>query len=295
MKKSNEKTGDVLNNRIDFTMLVVANNSLLNGDPLNENMPRIDINGYGEVTAVCIKRKIKDRLLEMGHAILGQGNYHSMKDEFPSISARIKGVLGDNALKNSKELVSKSCETWIDVRAFGQTFALKKQDDETSGVSTCIRGPMTINEGRTVCVVTPMTKQIVKSYNSDGDGSKKGSDTMGRYHTVEHGLYVINGSINEFLASKTGLTEDDVEAIKQAILHIFDNDESTSRPAGSVELAKLVWWVHNDKTKSYSRSKMFSAVEITPTVDVPKGIGDYEIAVKKIDNIEPEVHDFILR
>ncbi len=36
-----------LNNKIDFVVLVSANQANVNGDPLNGNRPRTDYSGYG--------------------------------------------------------------------------------------------------------------------------------------------------------------------------------------------------------------------------------------------------------
>ena len=53
-------------NKIDFTVLVMVKNANPNGDPLNGNRPRETYDGYGEISDVCIKRKIRNRLQDMG-------------------------------------------------------------------------------------------------------------------------------------------------------------------------------------------------------------------------------------
>ena len=53
----------VLQNKIDFEGIIVVENANCNGDPLNGNMPRVTYGGYGEMSDVCIKRKIRNHLL----------------------------------------------------------------------------------------------------------------------------------------------------------------------------------------------------------------------------------------
>jgi CRISPR-associated protein Csd2 len=61
-----------LQKKIDFAVILRVKNANPNGDPLNGNRPRTDYEGLGEITDVCIKRKIRDRLLEKGLAIFVQ-------------------------------------------------------------------------------------------------------------------------------------------------------------------------------------------------------------------------------
>ena len=63
-----------LTNKIDFAVLVSVKNANPNGDPLNGNRPREDYNGYGEISDVCIKRKLRNRLQDMGQAIFVQSD-----------------------------------------------------------------------------------------------------------------------------------------------------------------------------------------------------------------------------
>ena len=55
-----------LENKIDFVVLVSVNRANCNGDPLNGNRPRTDYDGFGEMSDVCIKRKIRNRMQDMG-------------------------------------------------------------------------------------------------------------------------------------------------------------------------------------------------------------------------------------
>ena len=118
---------------------------------------------------------------------------------------------------------------------------------------------------------------------------------MGMKHRVEFGMYVINGSINCQLAEKTGFTDEDAEKIKQALLTLFENDSSSARPDGSMEVCRLYWWKHDCKTPKYSSAKMHRLLKITQkNPDArPSCFDDYDISVDKLEGVEPEIIDMM--
>lgn len=280
----------VLQNKIDFALVFTVKNANPNGDPLNGNIPRLTLDGHGEISDVCLKRKIRNRLQDAGEKIFVQSDDYR-KDEHRSLLNRAKSVLGD-AMKNEDKLRELANSTWIDVRSFGQVFAFKGED--AKGVSVGIRGPVTIQPAFSVDSVNVTSLQITKSVSGEGDGTKRGSDTMGMKHSVDFGLYTTFGSINPQLAELTGFSDEDAEKIKNAILHIFDNDASSARPEGSMEVVKLYWWRHNSKIGQYSAAKVHRSVKISkkPGVSEAKSADDYDIATEDLDGLSPEVLTF---
>ena len=108
-------------------------------------------------------------------------------------------------------------------------------------------------------------------------------------------MYVLNGSINCQLAKKTGFTDEDAEKIKEALVTLFENDCSSARPEGSMEVCRLYWWKHDSKTPKYSSAKIHRQLEIKAKDGVrrPKSFDDYEITLNAIDGIEPEIIDLV--
>jgi CRISPR-associated protein Csd2 len=247
-----------LEKKIDFALIFSVKNANPNGDPLSGNMPRVTIDGTGEVSDVCLKRKIRDRLLESGESIFVQSD-DNRKDDYKTLKDRADGMLKD-AMKDARALREKACETWLDVRSFGQLFAYKGDGKKGDGVSVGIRGPVTIQSAFTVEPITTTSIQITKSVSGEGDGTKKASDTMGMKHRVDFGVYVTYGSINPQLAEKTGFSADDAQKIKQALLHIFENDASSARPEGSMAVLNVIWWEHNCKSGQYSSAKVHKSL-----------------------------------
>ncbi len=280
----------VLQNKIDFALVFSVKNANPNGDPLNGNIPRMTLDGHGELSDVCLKRKIRNRLQDSGESIFVQSDDYR-KDEHRSLRNRAEATLG-KAMKNEDELRKLANETWIDVRSFGQVFAFK--GGEAKGISVGIRGPVTIQPAFSVDLINVTSLQITKSVSGEGDGKTRGSDTMGMKHSVDFGLYTTFGSINPQLAELTGFSEDDADKIKNALLHIFDNDASSARPEGSMEVVALYWWKHNSKAGQYSAAKVHRTLEVSKKdgVSEAKSADDYIIKTNDLDGLKPEVLTF---
>lgn len=129
---------------------------------------------------------------------------------------------------------------------------------------------------------------ITRCINSAGD-SRSGS--VGTLHMVKYGLYVLKGSVNAFAAEKTGFTKEDAEKLKMALLHIFDNDCSASRPAGSMEIKRLYWWENNSKYGDVSTAKVFDSVSVIPAVSKPSCFADYIVTHSPIAGMQPEIFE----
>lgn len=277
----------VLNHKIDFLALVSVTKANSNGDPLNGNRPRTDYNGIGEISDVCIKRKIRNRMQDLGNAIFVQSD-DRCDDGFKSLSERASTSTA--GIKDKDVYSQTACEKWMDVRSFGQVFAFKSNDK--SGVSVGVRGPVSVHQAVSVSPVEVESIQITKSVNGE-PGEKRASDTMGMKHFVRFGLYKIKGSVNVQLAEKTGYSQEDAETLKECLRTLFVNDASSARPEGSMEVVKLYWWEHNCKDGQYSSAKVHRSVHIAAkdTAALPESVDDYVITVDELPGLTPEIID----
>ena len=284
-----------LTNKIDFAVVFKVKNANPNGDPLNGNRPRANYDRIGEVSDVCIKRKIRDRLQEAGIPIFVQSD-DKRQDEYRSLKSRAEGELDKNLPEASFR--GAACKKWFDVRAFGQLFAYggkkkdkkKKDDSEQStsdekGVSIGIRGPVSVHPAFSVDKINISSEQIVKSVNAEGDDGKPSSDRMGMKHRVDEGVYVFYGSMNPQLANRTGFSDDDAESIKKILPKLFENDASSARPEGSMEVLKVIWWQHNCPHGQYSSAKVHRSLSVNSdgTLHLEK--------LKSLTGLEPEPID----
>ena len=275
-----------LQNKIDFALIFSVKNANPNGDPLNGNRPRTDYDGFGEVTDVCLKRKIRDRLQYSGEQIFVQSD-EKKTDGMPSLKVRAESDeygLGKDAFNVKKttpeETARLANKKWLDVRSFGQLFAFK--NDAKDGVSIPIRGPVSIQSAFSVEPISITSTQITKSVSGEGDGSKKSSDTMGMKHRVDKAVYVAFGAMSPQLAERTGFSDEDADKIKQVLYKLFEGDESSARPAGSMVIEKVIWWKHNNKSGQYSSAKVHRSLIVNPD-------GSYQL--ETLDNLKPEEID----
>lgn len=292
-----------LKNKIDFAVIFRVTKANPNGDPLNGNRPRIDFSGHGEVTDVCLKRKARDRLLDRfealdisargGQAIFVQSDERRV-DDAKNLRMRAEKVLTTDVMKSRDFAVKAACAEWFDVRAFGQVFPFKarkgkksKGDDadtaseqDSDGVSIPVRGPVTIQSAFSIERVDVESTQIVKSTSLEGDGEKRQSDQMGMKHRIDRGIYVTYGSINPQLAERTGFSDKDAEVLKGILPKLFDNDASSARPDGSMEVLSVVWWQHNCKSGQYSSAKVHRSIRVGT---------DGSVFQEDLEGLRPEV------
>lgn len=265
-----------LENKIDFAVIISVTRANPNGDPLNGNRPRIDYEGFGEISDVCLKRKIRNRLLADGVPIFVQSDDNKV-DGMPSLRERAISEeygLGKDAFNNKKtqpeETAKRACAKWMDVRSFGQLFAFSGTGKD--GVSIPIRGPVTIQSAFSIEPVSITSSQITKSVSGEGDGSKRSSDTMGMKHRVDKAVYVTYGAMSPQLAERTGFSHSDAELIKSVLPRLFEGDASSARPEGSMAVEKLIWWKHDSKSGQYSSAKVHKTLQVNTDGSIDKNV-----------------------
>lgn len=244
----------MINNKVDFLITIEVKNANPNGDPLTSNMPRIDSLGYGIISDVCIKRKIRNRMQDQfkendlgeGYDIFVKAN-DRIDDDFKSLEKRYKAYFDK---EKDNEIIEKSMnEKWIDVRSFGQVVTFNKK-------SIGIRGPVSISISKSLDPVITETMQIVRSTNGQDAGEKRSSDTMGSKNFIDYGVYLVQGSVNSFYSERTGFDEKDLKILKEALRTLFINDVSSARPDGSMEIKEIYWFTHSNKLGNVSSAKI---------------------------------------
>lgn len=270
-----------LKNKIDFAVVFTAKHANPNGDPLNGNRPRENYDGLGEVSDVAIKRKIRNRLQDLGEKVFVQSDdraddgFKSLRERADSVPALREAI----EKRDARMYADAACAHWLDVRAFGQLFAFKGD-----AVSIGVRGPVSLHPAFSVVPVDVESLQITKSVNSE-TSDKRGSDTMGQKHRVNFGLYAFYGSINCQLAEKTGFSDEDAEKVHQALRTLFDNDASSARPEGSMEVCRVLWWKHNCPSGQYPSAKVHRSLRIAPKNEAPQAFEDFTIEVLPLDGL----------
>lgn len=261
-----------LKHRTDFMALISVSGANPNGDPCSGGIPRTDSRGFGVISQVCIRRKLRDRLAEAGEKILVS------PPEYPgdTLAKRICRLTRDGGLSQ------RACAEWYDVRAFGQVFAIP-------GISASgVRGAVTLQQAVSVQPVRIVQTGITCCIPSTDTSHRS---RIGFTRTVEYGLYLLKGSVNAYISMRNGFTQEDCEKLRTALIHIFDNDCSAARPAGSMELKRLYWWEHSGALGEYSPAKVFGSVSVRPLVKETLRFEDYKIIHTPLPRLEPVVFE----
>ena len=276
-----------IQNRYDFVILFDVENGNPNGDPDAGNMPRIDPeSGYGIVTDVCLKRKIRNYVETVKEDTPGYRIY--IKDQVPLnrsdnealtylwLTADLKA-----AKKADPQLDVKirdfMCQNFFDIRAFGAVMTTF-----VKGALNCgqVRGPVQLSFARSVDPIVPQEVTITRvAITTEKDAEGKGTE-MGRKYIVPYGLYRAEGYISANLARKTtGFSQEDLELLWEAILNLFENDHSAAR--GKMAVRDLIIFRHDCELGNAPSHKLFDLVEVRrkEEVAVARCYGDYEVSV----------------
>lgn len=276
-----------IKNRYDFVILFDVENGNPNGDPDAGNMPRIDPEtGYGLVTDVCLKRKIRNYVETAKEDAAGYRIY--IKDQVPlqRSDAEALAYLGVNkdlkaAKKDDPALDGKirdfMCQNFFDIRTFGAVMTTF-----VKGALNCgqVRGPVQLGFARSIDPILPQEVTITRvAITTEADAEKKGTE-MGRKYIVPYALYRAEGFISANLARKvTGFSEEDLRLLWQAILNMFENDHSAAR--GKMAVRELIVFRHDSELGNAPSYKLFDAVHVArkPDVTVPRSYRDYTVDV----------------
>ena len=276
-----------IKNRYDFVILFDVENGNPNGDPDAGNMPRIDPEtGYGLVTDVCLKRKIRNYVETVKE---NDENYRIyIKDTVPlnrSDADAIKALGISEDLKAAKKsdpdidrrLRNYMCEHYYDIRTFGAVMTTF-----VKGALNCgqVRGPVQLSFARSVDTIIPQEVTITRvAITTEADAEKKGTE-MGRKYIVPYALYRAEGYVSANLARKTtGFSEDDLKLLWEAILNMFENDHSAAR--GKMAVRELIVFKHSSELGNAPAYKLFDAVTVQrrdPTTPA-RSYRDYTVTV----------------
>lgn len=264
-------------NKINFIGIISATKCNPNGDPLLGNRPRTDYDGYGEITDVCIKRKIRNRLQLAGERILLQ-THDRIDDGCINVKERANLPEVRKLLSKKKETdaISVLCREFFDVRAFGMVFSmLPFKSTLISGV----KGPVTMSMGRSLDIVTIRDIQITRSGNITSEEGR-GPETYGMsLPKIDYGAYMFFGGITPFIAQKNGFSDEDAEKLKAAMLDMFQTDASIARPDGSMCVPLLYWIKHESSLGVCNPVLIKKAIKIAKKdgIDSPHRWEDYEV------------------
>lgn len=279
---------EAIKNRYEFVVLFDVENGNPNGDPDAGNMPRIDPeSGYGLVTDVCLKRKIRNYVElvkeeEEGYQIYIKENVPLNRSdnkafEYLHIDETKRKDLKKNDPEADRKIRDFMCENFFDIRTFGAVMTTFVKASLNCGQ---VRGPVQLGFARSIDPIVSQEVTITRvAITTEKDAGNKSTE-MGRKNIVPYGLYRVEGYISANLARKvTGFSEEDLELLWEAIINMFEHDHSAAR--GKMAVRELIVFKHSKELGDCPAYKLFEAVEVTRKDGIlyPRKYQDYEVIV----------------
>lgn len=195
----------MIKNRQELLFIYDVTDANPNGDPLDENRPRVDEEtGINIVTDVRLKRTIRDYLMNY-KGYNGKESKDIFVREVPSEKG--KGLKdGKSRAKDFKENPQEVLNRAIDIRLFGGVIPLDKD-------SITFTGPVQFNMGRSLNKVSVVHIKGTGAFASQ-DGKAK---TFREEYIIPYTLIVFHGIVNENAATETNLNNEDIELMEEAI------------------------------------------------------------------------------
>jgi len=271
-----------IKNRYEFVLLYDVENGNPNGDPDAGNMPRIDPEtGYGIVTDVCLKRKIRNYVELVKGDSAGYRIY--VKEGIPLNQNHAEAYVavglksGDKAKPDKvNEARQWMCANFFDVRTFGAVLSVGDNCGQ-------VRGPVQINFSRSLDPIVQQEVTITRQTVTRIEDIEK-ERTMGRKHIVPYGLYRAEGYVSAKLANDstkgTGFSEEDLALLWEALVNLFEHDHSAAR--GKMAMRKLIVFKHESELGNAPSHKLFELVKVSPSkTNPPRSFNDYTVSVDK--------------
>jgi CRISPR-associated protein Csd2 len=271
-------------NRYEFVLLYDVENGNPNGDPDAGNMPRIDPEtGFGLVTDVCLKRKIRNYVEMVQGDAAGYRIY--IKEGIP-LNANHKEAYRAVGLEPGKkappdkvnEARAWMCKNFFDIRTFGAVLSVGDNCGQ-------VRGPVQLNFSRSIDPIVQQEVTITRLTVTREEEAEK-ERTMGRKHIIPYGLYRVEGYISAKLANDptkgTGFSEEDLALFWDALVNMFEHDRSAAR--GKMAVRKLVIFKHESDLGNAPAHRLFELVKVSrnPEANPPRSFSDYEVSVNTV-------------
>lgn len=279
---------EAIKNRYEFTILFDVENGNPNGDPDAGNMPRVDPEtGYGIVTDVCLKRKIRNCVETMCEDKKGYRIYikdgvplnDSDKEAYIALGTdekKIKELKKDDH-KIDKKICQFMCQNFFDIRTFGAVMTTFVKAALNCGQ---VRGPVQLGFARSIDPIVTQEVTITRVAITTTKDAENKSTEMGRKYIVPYALYRVDGYISANLARKvTGFSEEDLQLLWKAIINMFEYDHSAAR--GNMAVRELIVFKHDSELGNAPAYKLFDTIKVQRRdgVIAPRNYSDYEVKV----------------
>lgn len=282
---------ELIKNRSEILFLYDIKDANPNGDPLDENKPRIDEEtGINIVTDVRLKRTIRDYLMNFKGEEIFVREISNEDGTIQDAKQRADNFLNKTEIKEKgfneqKEEIKKAIlEKCIDVRLFGATIPLDisvKEGNKAKNVtgSITLTGPVQFRMGRSLHKVE---LKHIKGTGAFAAGKDKRQKTFREEDILPYSLISFYGVINENAAKHSKLTEDDISLLIEAMWNGTKNLISRSKVG---QMPRLLLKV-NYKEENYHLGDLDKLIKIKNIENIQeekiRDISDIELDASKL-------------
>lgn len=266
--------------RYDFVYLFDVKDGNPNGDPDQDNLPRVDLEDRrGLVTDVCIKRKVRNYVMCKHKNQDPYDIFIREREEYLNSIIESTEPAGEDKEESGKRQ-GNLCAKYYDIRTFG---AVMSTGAKGAGV---VRGPVQFTFARSVDPIFQMEHCITRCAVTTEKEAEKQKDrefasTMGRKFTVPYGLYRMHGFISAVDADKSQFSEEDLALLWEALTNAFEHDRSAAR--GEMSARKLIVFRHDSHLGNARSSELFEKVKVglKDKDSLPRSFDDYQVNIDK--------------
>lgn len=237
-------------NRSELIFLYDIADANPNGDPLDDNKPRLDEETeINLVTDVRLKRTIRDYLHDYKKQGIfikeiqdSEGNIQDAKQRALDYSTK-NGTYDtlDEARDDLKASILSEC---VDVRLFGATIPIEaKIKSKSKSSSVTLTGPVQFRMGRSL---NKVEIQHIKGTGAFASGKGKDQKTFREEYVLPYSLIAFYGIINENAAKETNLTNEDISLLLEGIWNGTKNLISRSKFGQSPRLLLQIEYNENN-------------------------------------------------
>ncbi|MFA5205580.1 MAG: type I CRISPR-associated protein Cas7 [Lentisphaeria bacterium] len=236
-------------NRATGLLVIEVRASNPNGDPDRESDPRTRNDGYGEISPVSFKRKLRD-LVDAKDAPVWMAL--AKKRNLPQDEFQILETQGRDRTKIAAMKEAEFTKAYWDARLFGSTFLEEKKQGGTSIKTGVAQFSLGIS-------VAPVIIERLTNTNKSGvqEGKDRGMAPLG-YRVVQHAVYIMPFFINPTAAQKSGCTKRDIDLLLDLIPYAYSHTASYARSA--VEIRHAWYMEHKSPLGSCSDFALLDAL-----------------------------------
>lgn len=276
---------DLLKNRVEMLFIYDAKDGNPNGDPMDENKPRLDEEtGQNIVTDVRLKRTVRDYLASKGLEVFVTGEAITSEERAARI---LEASSGNRAAASSVEVVKGAIlESCVDVRLFGGTIPTKLRakgekktaGSEERGEGISLTGPVQFRMGRSF---NRVKLQMIKGTAAFASSERAGQRSFREEWILPYSLLAFYGVANQNAAAETCMTVADFEALTEALWTGTKNLITRSKMEQNPRLLIQVWYVSGDNLHIGELDAYVKMVSSVPDEQI-RDIGQVKLDVSEL-------------